>query len=296
MSGVGIDSVTYHVYECASMIWYPIWPSPMLSVAAFVPSTGDLPAVDNDLTSAKCIFREDAFDPVARIRRGRFYSAPIGSRPSLTFVVPNAFLQGADLGIDMLAGKPRRSLFIFDQYQLGQEGLEKAVAIGSNNSLWRILSVERITTGEYLFTLKARHALGVLPELNAQAVPDIGREKAIETYEKLADAANRESPESIVDRARSAAQWLLATNNAVKFHDTSLLHRDLSDSIKKYEKEVGANGRKVLTSAARIIARLHSRAKPNEQEKRSLRPVMESDAEFALAAVGLILRELGWAQ
>ena len=36
--------------------------------------------------------------------------------------------------------------------------------------------------------------------------------------------------------------------------------------------------------------------KPNEQEKHNSRPVSEDDAEFSVAAIGLMLREIGWAR
>jgi hypothetical protein len=181
-------------------------------------------------------------------------------------------------------------LYVFDQYQ--DSSLEKVIRIGSIESLWRVLDYERIITGEYLFTLKARHALGVLPELNAKEIPEIGREKAVELFEKLVDSAHRESASSIVDIARAFCQWCLSTRRADERGDCSLLKCDLGDIIKKFESEQDRD--KVILSAARIIARLHSRVKPNEQARHSTRSVSEADAEFALATIGLILRDFGW--
>jgi hypothetical protein len=43
------------------------------------------------------------------------------------------------------------------------------------------------------------------------------------------------------------------------------------------------------------LARLHARNKPNVQEEKGTRAVTEDDAEYALAAVGLLLREMKWA-
>lgn len=294
MIQLGIDSATYLVYEARRAgSFFLAWPQPMLSAAVIVPTGKKVPALRDDLETANLVFREDSFDPVTRIRRGRFYTAAEGPRPSKENCHRDHFHK-----VLSYADQVELSLFKFDQYQgADKKGLAgKTVAIGSSDSLWSILNAERITTGDLLVTLKARNSLGVLPELSSIAVPEVGRDKAIETYEKLADAAYRESPGSIIDRVRDAAQWFLATKNAEKSKDTALLKKDLGDSITIYEKEAGANGPTVPTSAARVIARLHSRAKPNEQEKFSLRPVMESDAEFALAAVGLILRELGWAR
>jgi hypothetical protein len=49
-------------------------------------------------------------------------------------------------------------------------------------------------------------------------------------------------------------------------------------------------------AAAKIIARLHARAKPAEEARRPMRPVREQDAELATQCVGTILCELGWAE
>jgi hypothetical protein len=38
-----------------------------------------------------------------------------------------------------------------------------------------------------------------------------------------------------------------------------------------------------------------ARGKPNAQEEKGSRPVTEADAEFALASVGVLLRDIGWA-
>lgn len=292
MKRIGIDRSTHDIYESSNGVWHSAWPAtPVVSVAVFVDAEKDSPAFEDDLDRAEMVFHEDSFDPVTRIRRGRFYASSGGLRPSQEMALPHPVYGTRGTGPAPAAdGRCERWLFVFDQYQGSPSG--KMVIVGSTDSLWRILGAERITTGEYLVTLKARHALGVLPELNSDAVPDVGRTKAIETYEKLVDSAYRETPGSIVDRARDATQWCLGTWSANRRGDSSLLHQDLGALIKKVE---GENDKpQVMLSAARIIARLHSRGKANEQERYSTRPLMEADAEFALAAVGLLLREFGW--
>lgn len=236
------------------------------------------------------VFREDSFDPVTRIRRGRFYKSSGDSRPSQRFALLHPVYRNWGSPITTEDGRVERRLLIFDQLQCRPP--QEMVAVGSSESLWRVLGAEQITTGEFLVTLKARHALGVLPELNPDAMPDLGRERAVETYEKLVDSAYRETPGSIVDRARDATQWFLDTWAATHDGENSLLHEDLGKLIEKIDK--ANNKPQVILSASRIVARLHSRGKPNEQERYSTRPLMEADAEFALAAVGLLLREFGW--
>jgi hypothetical protein len=50
-----------------------------------------------------------------------------------------------------------------------------------------------------------------------------------------------------------------------------------------------------LRSALEAINRLHPRGKDNEANKHQLRQVEESDAEYAVHALGFILREVKWA-
>jgi len=67
---------------------------------------------------------------------------------------------------------------------------------------------------------------------------------------------------------------------------------DLGNLIKKLKSE----RRVVAENSANIIARLHARAKPSEQEKRELRPVREQDADLAVRCVGSLLCEIGFAE
>ena len=292
MRCIGIDNNTHDIYQASNGVWTSVWPAtPILSVAAFVASGKESPAFDHDLTNAKVVFREDSFDPITRIRRGRFYESSNYTRPTQKFVLPHPLYGTRGSMTSLEDGRCERNLYIFVQAQ--NHPPTNAVIIGSDESRWRVLSTERIVSGEYLVTLKARHALGILPELNAEAIPEIGREKATETYNILVDSAYRETPGSIIDRARDAAQWFLGTWYAEKMNgDNKYLKKDLGDIIEKIEKEYGSL--KIIVCAARIVARLHSRGKPNEQEKHSTRPLMEADAEFALAAVEMLLRELNW--
>jgi hypothetical protein len=291
MKSIGIDQSTHDIYESSTGVWYSVWPAnPVVSVAAFIASDRDSCALEHDLSSAQSVFREDSFDPVTRIRRGRFYKSCGNSRPSNERALLHPVYGTRGSLSPEYGSEVERRLFTFNQLEC--DSFQQTVAIGSGDSLWRILGVERIITGEYLVTLKARHALGVLPQLNSEAIPKMGRKKAIETFDKLVDSAYRETPGSIIDRARDATQWLLSTWFANNRGDNSLLHEDLGHIIKKIDHE--HDKPEVILSAAKVVARLHARGKPNEQERYNTRPLMEADAEFALAAVGLLLREFGW--
>lgn len=87
-------------------------------------------------------------------------------------------------------------------------------------------------------------------------------------------------------RARLGVWW------AEQENDVKLRLEDLGTLARKIEDRKPA----VASWLAKIIARLHSRAKPNEQERYSTRLPTEDDGQFALAAIGILLREIGWAE
>jgi len=80
MNWIGIENATYDVYESSAGCWHSVWPSvPVVSVAALVAPGQDSIKFETDLHRAEFVFREDSFDPVTRIRRGRFYQS-VGTR------------------------------------------------------------------------------------------------------------------------------------------------------------------------------------------------------------------------
>lgn len=285
-----IDGNTKLVYEGQANYGYGLWPTPVLSLATLMDGEFDqsrIP-VNSDLYQAQTVFREDSFDPVTRIRRGRLYRTP-GVQPQMWRVHLHPNIQGPGQTVSM-------SLHGFDSNYLASERHKFAnalIALGSVDAytLWRVVGVERIVTGEDLLTLRARSSLGTLPDLVDSAVPQEALAKTKETLSKLSDAAYRAGPESIVDRARDVAQWCIGSWLAQRENDLSLRFVDLWDVAGKLVEKDFA----VIRNIGRALARLHARNKPNVQEEKGTRPVTEDDAEFALASVGILLREIGWA-
>lgn len=120
--------------------------------------------------------------------------------------------------------------------------------------------------------------------------PQVTPSKAQKTLAKLDDAAHRAGPESVVDRARDVAQWCIGSWLAEQAGDPKLRQADLGQLVANIsERDSG-----IIRAVAAALARLHSRAKPNEQERYNSRTITEDDAEYSLAAIGLLLREPGW--
>ena len=317
MITIGIEENSGHVFQRSLQVaWYPIWPTPILTQAEFVApgDTAEMPT--HSLTNlASYWFREFTYDPASRIRRGVFYRLEPEQQPRTVETLPHP-MSGEMIGELSPADRrifPRR---LFTYHPLATPVCDRPyssyqVLLGSPESRWRILSIEKINGGELLHTLKARSSLGTLPELDLDKVPAIAREKANQVYQELVDAAYMAGPRSVVDRARDAAQWFLAAWYAERSGDMTFYNHDLQpliDAINKHAKAQKPAERLIpaamklalrpdlietVVAAGQIPARLHAR-KPHEEHTRDLRPVLEEDAECAIACVGLLLREFEW--
>lgn len=70
---IGIDTNTWLVYEGVSNYGHGVWPTPVLTAATLIQAETDWDRIPRSqiVEESKLIFREDSFDPVSRIRRGR---------------------------------------------------------------------------------------------------------------------------------------------------------------------------------------------------------------------------------
>ena len=289
---IGFFSQTKLWFEGESHYGYGLVPMPVITLATVITDAEALGRIpkSSDLMDAKLVFREDSFDPVTRIRRGRFYFNP-GAQPSLWHAHWHSFMPSQ--------ARSDIQLITFQRWPAAQElaaskgELLIALGVADAFTLWRVIDVERISTADDLVTLRARASLGLLPDLSPEAIPLCGRSQVLSVIEKAIESAYRAGPESVIDRCRDAAQASIATWLAKELGDDSVRALDLSPLLERTEKALTDRQPAVLLNAGRIIARLHAR-KPNEQIKRGTRANKETDAEAALANLGLILREMGW--
>ena len=75
MISIGIDSNNMLVYEGSALMGRAILPAPIISAAVIVSSAASIiPSPGTtQLLDIPLVFREDSFDSVTRVRRGRFY-------------------------------------------------------------------------------------------------------------------------------------------------------------------------------------------------------------------------------
>ncbi len=316
---LGIEEDRHLVFE-GTHLWdgRGLWPVPMITPASIRAAASREPAEGLPqknvplLVNATTIFREDFFDPVTRIRRGRFYKKEnaqmweASPHPALNLGVMSSYgptievykrLVNASTGLIRIGQLLTFQSFPFSHLFRDSRIHNANVELGFRESptFWRVIDAEPISTGEELVTLKARGSFGAMPEIESNKIDDIDdRSKVVETIEKLVDTIHRAGPESVVDNARNAASAILLA--ALRQHGKDVRGKDLGDAIKEFEKHPHLGKLGIVLSTARIVARLHSRTKPSEQERREHIPaIREQDAELAVLCVGTILRDLGWA-
>lgn len=276
------------MYEHVRGYWHEIWPRPAASSAAFVSGPESRVQIIPLDRLGGMVFREDSFDATTRIRRGRLYKCAGNIKPEAVF---------HHLTVHTLPGaRPQAQLHHFTDFQ--PKPTVELVAIGDEDSLWRILGAERISTGEWLVTLKARGGAGLLPEVDDDKVPALGRAEVVRAVDHMVDVAHRETPGSIVDVARNTAALLMGVYAAgletVAGKQREIRHKDLSKVCTHFESHPKLKKQEVAISTGRILARLHPRNKLNEQQRYNLRPITEEDATFAVSAIGLLLNEFTW--
>lgn len=294
MLDIGIEKDLGLFYEGRRPHGRAIWPNPFITPARIVfASEGPLRAEQaSEPQKQICRFREDYFDPISHIRRGRFYVAaeqqPIEWHVQPHPAMPLDSREVSRLGVHRTL-ETFRSTSIWEKYLKGRKE-QPLVVLGLDDrfTIWAVVNLEVISTGEELVTLKARRGIGVLPEIDETAIPTAYLPQIHECLEAFVDEVHRSAPISVIDRARDAASQALIAY----FRDDGGPPQDLS----KIAERLKDDGKLVAMNAAKLIALLHARGKPTEREKRpNMRSIREEDAQLATQCLSTLLCELGWA-
>ena len=234
---LGIDKNHNLFYEGKSYWGHAVWPSPVVTPAEIVtePEGRLQPEDRTHLAADSMVFREDSFDPVTRVRRGRFYKA--GNRqPSEWHVqvhpaVPDEALR-ADQGIIKKSLDTYYSYSIWHQFSKCRKQPLVLLGVKDRFTLWNIIDIESISTGEDLVTLKSCSSFGILPEVESSKIPENSRKAVMESLHTFVDEVHRAAPASVIDRARdSVSQVLLA------YFD---LHGRKCEGVRRIDKRFGA--------------------------------------------------------
>jgi len=297
---LGIDTNSGLVYEGFGAPEMPSIPTPSIAQAKLIQSEADWGNLPHGLCSSPMawVFREDSFDPVTRTRRGRLYEPQPGQgQPNEQRVAPHPY----EDPLTRQVGREGRAVKRMNTFTacnplllLPNQGQGMTLALGSARAAsgWRVLQTEALANGCVMVTLKSLSAFGILPAVDYAKIDEPFRPAVAEAIERVLNSAFRESSISVVDHCRAVLTVLLSRWLVQSGHENAkTLGTDLSELAKKTE----LRAMECVAKAAQVVARLHVRGKPNEQITKGLRPPLDGDADFALHAVGLAIRDFGWA-
>ena len=148
-----------------------------------------------------------------------------------------------------------------------------------------------MANGSVMLTLKSLSAFAIVPTVDYEQLAPENRQVVAEALDRVINSAFRETPVSVVDHCRAAltvllSRWLIQSGHATG----EAIALDLGPLAIRLEEQHMT----CVANSAKVVARLHGRGKPNEQQSRRLRPPVAGDDEFAVESVGLVLREFGW--
>lgn len=234
----------------------------------------------------KLVFIEQSFEPISRIKRGRFFLITDTPQPDNLYRYQG---QGGILQVSGNANSNSVAAYKFQSYEPSREfDIRNTFVFFGNSriqSKWKILAVDSIVTNEEVYVLQEVNGIGVIPTLDETAIPFQYFKEVESEYEILLSELHT-SPESVVDHCRDVATSLL----------TALL--DSTESRKDLGKLIGSVEKKyqVVINCAAIINRLHPRRKPNEKERHKLKDLTGADADFAVQCIFQIIKELNWSK
>jgi hypothetical protein len=303
MGRMGFDRRTGFMYEGREGPTHPVWPTPMLTQATLIESPADLQKVPGDFDANPfCwMFVESSYDPTSRIRRGRVFQSfgnisweivQIEAHPAMNSDIQKAAHGGGRVGKELSVFMECTQLLSKDNRG---EGLQLALGQRGGMSSWRILQTERIATGDVMVTLRAESAYGILPQIDKSKIHPDNVQGVMTALDRVLNSAYRELPTSVVDHCRNAAVMVISRWMQTETGADVSVEQDLGPWIKTVKGHFGDQEMVALRSALEAINRLHPRGKDNEAIKYKLRQVGESDAEFALHALGFVIREVKWA-
>lgn len=264
-------------------------PPPQLTPIRFM-TGGPIPQISQaDDGLPQLLFREDDFDPVTKIRRGRVFSASTETQPQVWNVRDSLYEKSTLSGIT----DHNLSTYIRSTLSELKNPSQTTVILGQDNhfTFWRIISVECNLIGTPVLLIKATQTYNDLPTIKPGKLDPSAESALRDSIDKVESSMNRQSPTEVIDRCRDA----LSIAFGYKSDDRS---KDLMDGIRSYLKLSYPDSDKtddLCSHCGKIVARLHSRGKPNEQQARGIPGLTEHDADLAINCLKISLRELGYA-
>lgn len=202
MEYLGFERQTGAVYEGQPDHGYRVIPPPHLSPIRFL-SDGKVPPINHYGDGlATELFREDDFDPVTKLRRGRVFK--FGFSHLRQWHVFDPYRQTLPVvqwakGIAQEISLPTYEGRDLPEFKDVPAHLLPTVVIGwyPHFTFWKIVSIECNLVGTPVLSLRAKHSLGDTPELLMEKIDDIMRVPLSEALGKVEASVNRLSPTEI---------------------------------------------------------------------------------------------------
>lgn len=285
---VGIEAHSGLIFEGHERSSLRLSPQPLISIATIIRSSADIRAipVNENISTAPYLFREEFFEPVTRIRRGKLYLRNEGGQPRQWCLVSGV---PPPHKIDVHTFQPAVWRGVAGDAKPGRTQL--ALGVQDAFSLWDVTLAERVVGRTDLLTLRARSTFGLLPEVEELAIPADSIQKVRKGIQGAVDAAHRHMADATIDACRHAAVAALAawTKGGLEAEVEKLDLGKLLDSIANHSE---GKRYSVVINAGKIIARLHVRTKPNAFASHGSRDNEDADGETAISVLGILLREL----
>ena len=266
--------------------FYPI-DSKSIIQPVFLESSGKkIPELfNNSIYETEIVFVSEEYDPLKKIKRGRFFKAHTQQ--------PSRLYKAGISSTQVLSSRRFENYHDvearkFHSYEPSRDFDIKDTNVYFRNARmftkWRVISIEPIVGGEELYTLQEMIGIGVFPSLNELKIPPSFYSEIKREYDSLYNEVSS-MPETVVDHCRDLATSLLSAKLGLLKEN----REDLGSLIKKIDQNY-----MLIRSAATIISRFHPRRKPNEQEGKNLSSLSQREAELCVLSVLQILKELEW--
>lgn len=236
------------------------------------------------LDDYELIFVEISFDPISRIKRGKFYKA-VESQP-LELKSYNGDLQ-------LLQRRNDNSLLSislrhFTSYYPVRESFDlvKAVIYLGNidfRTRWNILSIDASATNEEIYIIQQVHGIGIIPNVDYAKIEVSFHSEISREFTSLISEMNGH-PESVVEHCKSLVVSILSAYLKLEKnqnYDIGILCEKIKD-------------REQVRNYSNVVRIYHSRCKPNLIRTRDYREVNRFDSDYAIYSTFQILRDLGW--
>lgn len=300
---IGIHETNNLIYEGRDKgCGYPVDTKTILSQVSF---SDDLNEAKNGLketyspSNLDFIFREDSFDPITRVKRGRIYKAS-NTKPENWRVIAHPMHLSTHKHLNSFGIITNERYYTFYPEQLlksdqdfrSLRNINLLIGTKKHFSRWKLINLEPNHVGEEVLTIKSLDTMGIVPNLDLNKISPDEQNNVNEKFSKFLDDVSTASPTSIIDRANDFALSLLTAFIREKNPEVIGLTLAMITDFKNHYTQV--TERKVLFHTIELLRLLHSRGKQSFQEKHNTRDICYDDSETAISCVTTIIRELNY--